>query len=213
MGMKREIVVGTGVAMVLLGAYVAAGPLNPPAGPVASTAPSLGDLESQIAGLGSDPGELLEGRFAETSSTPGSAADGKPSVLPLGIGQRVRLELSNVGTFNFTIADFGRSLEVLTFQTGDGTMTVPGDPSYDLTLIRPLPTTDAVFDNYFVALGEGMAPTSSGTLTYLAADGQTTLRQWNLFDAFVSDIDVRIVGGEAIEQIRLSINAVQPVSP
>ena len=136
-------IVAAGVWMLTAVGFVVAGPLTPPPGPVADTSPSLADLQTQIASA-SGSGDLADALYADTSSSPGSAADGKPLPFDTSLSRtRILLAVQGLGAFNFTIPDYARSVERVPFTSGQGaTINISGGPSYDVTLIRPLPTDD-----------------------------------------------------------------------
>jgi hypothetical protein len=211
----RSIVVGVGVALVLGAAYVVAGPLDPPAGPVAETSPSLSDLESAIAGV-SGGGEPLDGReFVDTATQPGSATDGKP--LPLaGIRDaRIDVEIESViGPTPFAIVDIGSAMEVLEFQEGGavpGVILVPGDQRFEISCIRALPTGTQI-DEWFQDFRSGQSQPRDAVIIFRDFNN-LELARYNCTDCLPAAIDVRNVDGEAVQQLLLRCELVERVLP
>ncbi len=209
MGNARPFVVGLSAAVLAGAAYVVAGPLTPPPGPIAETDPSLADLAGLIQATGGDP--LA---FADTSSTPGSSTDGRPVSLG-GLGAfSVRLSLDGLPAQDFAIADIGRVLQVIDQGTPGGEpLLTPGQAAYEVTLIRPL-TSDLSYDALFDAFTAGTATALDGTIVFRDDQG-TPVAEFGIKSCILSAIDVRNVGGEAVEQVQLICTEIQriPVGP
>lgn len=201
--------VASAAVIGLLGGRLAySGQLDPPAGPVTPTSPSLGDLAAQLAALQSAEGDV---GLAGTDATPGSATDGKP--LPLrelrGRGWRVEV-YKEPGQIlfvdEFSIVDLGRSVEVITFMDGgDGSLRArPGRENLpEVTLIRSF-DPDRDFEEWHQDNAQGQVIRREAALIGTDARGFEVAR-WRLFECWPSAMDVRMIDGEMVEQITLVV--------
>jgi phage tail-like protein len=185
-------IVGAGLCAV----FAIAGPLNPPAGPVASTSPSLADIQAAIAGAQN---------ARDTASTPGSATDGRPWPAP---GEMRVAFKDGVPVDGFwTIADLAGEVEIIEFRLGgeeNVILPLPGDiPPPAATLIRPI-SADLSASDWFqqIVAGNVAGARTDATLILYDAGGQE-VAQWRLFQAWPNAYDTRIEGGAASEQLTI----------
>ncbi|MEL6328453.1 MAG: phage tail protein [Planctomycetota bacterium] len=208
------LVVAVAVLAAVLASRVAMGTqVSPPAGPISDSGPSLTDLVDRVAGIEPTP-FLLEDFMGETASVPGSARDGRP--VPLGTidDQRIGVEVSGLGQTRVSIVDLARSIERIEFRSGSDNGEIrylPGAARYEITLIRRF-NADGLFDDWHDDLASGGATRRTVTVVFFDEAGDETAR-FNLFNTFLSNLDVRNVGGVAIEQIELAVEGLELVRP
>jgi phage tail-like protein len=199
---NHPVLVGSAVAALAITVFAIAGPLSPPAGPVASTSPSLADLELAVATSTAGP--------ADTSSTPGSATDGKP--LSLGDSPQVTvvLEVNGLLTGFWHVSDLARSIEVIEYRDGadpGNAVALPGNNYLPgLTLIRPLSEDKSAFEWFnMVVQGDIASARQDATLLMFSADG-TLLAEWSLTQAWPTACDVRCDSDACAEQLTITMD-------
>lgn len=186
----------------LTGVLAVAGPLSPPPGPVAPTAPSLADIQAMLAVPGAP----------DTASAPGSAIDGRPWPAPGAMRVGFVDDAPVAGLW--TIADIAGSVEVIEFRDGAGGASIPLAGFTKLpavTLIRPL-SPDLSAANWFetVAAGDLASARTSATLVFYTQAGEP-VAQWLLTECWPHAYDIRIDGLEAAEQVTITMEALQRI--
>ncbi|MHC4976512.1 MAG: phage tail protein [Planctomycetota bacterium] len=198
---------GAGVAAVAaLGIcfWAVAGPLTPPAGPVADTSPSLADLDASIsalAGAGAGP--------ADTATTPGDSTDGRPLMTPAGFtGLIYELEIAGFGTTStWEVVEFGESVSIIEVTVvGPGglevTTPVPGRRAIpQIVLVRDL-SQDPTVHNWWGLVRNGNVAGARTTAALIIYDGALTeIARWNLYNCWPSSYEYRAIDGRMAEQL------------
>ncbi len=215
MGITRDIVIGGSCAALMGAAFVFAGPLNPPAGPVSPTGTTLDELSVQIDGidLTTTPEPLSAIEFVQQNSVPGDAHDGRPAMLGNprtgpGFGG-VEVEIATIGTFRFTTADIGIASEPIFQQGPGGSMTlIPGAVTYDITLTRPLDASVSTALHAWQTQALQTGVTRNGTIRLYDANNQLT-RLFIVSSCYPAVFDVRSVNNEIVEQVTIAATLVE----
>ena len=214
MSIRTNLIVGVSCAVLAAGAFSVAGPLDPPAGPVAPTGSTLAEIRGAVDAIGFtvNPDPLDAVVYADTSSAPGSVHDGKPLTTARLLSGACRLEIQGIGTVDFEIADLSSTIERIMVDSGGVPMSGPGQDGYACSLIRSLSRTPGTTLNaWFGAVRNGQIAGSDASLTLRDNRGDI-VRQYSLFNTFPTAIDVRAVAGELVEQLTLSVDLIELVN-
>lgn len=214
MSIRTNLIVGVSCAVLAAGAFSVAGPLDPPAGPVAPTGSTLAEIRGAVDAIGFtvNPDPLDAVVYADTSSAPGSVHDGKPLTTAGLVSGACRLEVSGIGTLDFEIADLSSTIERIVVISGGGEMSRPGEVGYACSLIRSLSQSPGTTLNaWFEAVRDGQISNRNATLTLFDGSGNI-VRQYTLFDTFPTAIDLRSADGELVEQLTLSVDRIELVN-
>lgn len=196
---NHPVLAGTALAALAITVLAIAGPLSPPGGPVASTSPSLADLEAALATSTAGP--------ADTSSTPGSALDGKPLSVPDAVRVFAELQVGGVTTGFWHVSDLGRTTEIVEYRDGQEPMNaipLPGANALPaVSLIRPLSSDLSANDWYtLVESGDIVAARQDAELCVFDESG-VLIAKWSLRQAWPWSLDVRCDGGACAEQLTI----------
>lgn len=214
---KRELLVGAVLVLGVVGVSVVAGPLSPPAGPISSTSPSLGDLQTTLDALaGGGTGNVNGGTVTGVGMLPLGVSGAVTDNLDVqATGGRLVVTVSGLNlTSLFSMADIRRGVEVV--ENGQGS----AGATYDVVE----PVTKIVLVRQFFGVAPGLlpdlavwtdelrndpaAPRRDVAVTYFPPDVQDPAIVWSLTECVPLNYDIRVVGDNGYEVLELVVGSI-----
>lgn len=194
--MAGGVVVGVAVTALVSSNLAVGGPLDPPAGPIQDTSPSLADIQSSLGSA--TGGEVLDGpEFLDTSMVPGSARDGKPLPLAGNSDMFIDVEIEGVATLTeFAVIDIAQSIELEEFlDGGEFVILAPGVPRNKISLIRTLPAQDTALLQWYQDHDRAGGQPKRDVVIRLRNQNATEVASYNCLRCLISGLDVRSIDG------------------
>ncbi len=211
MGMTRDVLIGAACAVLAGAAFVVAGPLSPPAGPIQETSPSLADLGSALNSAAGG-GTFDAPAFLETSMVPGSALDGKPLPLAGNSDLFINVEIEGVLTSTeFAVIDIAQGIELIEFTDGDDLFLRlrPGPASNQISLLRTLPARDTALLGWYREHINSQGNPRREVVIRLRDQSSTEVAAYNCFGCLIQGLDVRSIDGQVVEQLVIRCEDIQ----